>query len=85
MQDDYITCVDDKWYALSEIFTLHIPLADTTRESELFRIRIYSKGWDKLVFGGMILELEQQPLEKNNPDDWDILIWDSCDKVEYCE
>lgn len=84
-QDDYVTCVNDDGYASSELYTLRIPLNETTIESDLFRVRIYSKWWDNLVFGWMVIELEQQPIEQWDPDDRDILINDWCCSVDYCE
>ena len=84
-KDDYLICVDDKAYALSETYTLRIPLHDAIMESDMFRVRLYSKNWDRMVFGWMIMELEQQPIEQWDADWMDVLVNDWCCSIEYCE
>jgi hypothetical protein len=84
-KDDYMICVDDKWYALSETYTVKIPLNDVLLESDMYRVRIFSNQWDRMTFWGMIMELEQQPIDQWDPDGWDILVNDWCCGITYCE
>lgn len=81
--DDYNICLDDKAYALSETYTIMFPLA--LMNSDLFRVRIYSKWGDRMVFGGMLIELEQQPINKWNADSMDVVVNDWCCSIQYCK
>lgn len=68
VHDDYQVCIDDVWYALSEIRSVYVPLEDLV-ESDLIRIRLISWEWDILVFWWMLVEIINNPIGKHDDED----------------
>lgn len=53
--NDYCVCYDSRSYALSPFYNVFLyPLS---KPADLFKITLYSNGWDKLSFMGMVAEI----------------------------
>lgn len=75
--DDYCNCIDDKWYFLSEVYPLYVPLRDI-RESDLYRVELRSGWGDQLSFWGFMLWVEQRDIDMHDPDKQDEWINSDC-------
>jgi len=76
--NDNCVCVDDKAFALSDIYNVFIKL-DHLKSSELFKIRLTSNWWDRMTFWWMMVSMIV-----NDPSvhyqDWEDLLndWTEC-------
>lgn len=76
--NDNCICVDDKWFALSDIYNVVVKL-DHIKKSELFKIRIVSEWWDLMTFWWMIVWLQVNDISVHDVDNEDLLNnGDSC-------
>jgi len=78
IHNDNCVCVDDKAFALSDIYNVFIKL-DHLKSSELFKIRLTSNWWDRMTFWWMMVSMIV-----NDPSvhyqDWEDLLndWTEC-------
>lgn len=78
IHNDNCVCIDDKAFALSDIYNVFIKL-DHLKSSELFKIRLTSNWWDRMTFWWMMVSMIV-----NDPSvhyqDWEDLLndWTEC-------
>lgn len=76
--NDNCVCIDDKAFALSDIYNVFIKL-DHLKSSELFKIRIISSWWDSMIFWWMMVSMISNDISVHDVDSEDVInSWEDC-------
>ena len=85
--NDFCVCYDSRWYALSPFYNAY--LYPSTKPADLHEITIYSNGYDRIMFMGMIAEITVEDL--NWAIEGENVLWWCCNiekktcPVDWCE
>lgn len=69
---DNCICYDDKAYELADIYQVMLNTKHL-KKTDIYRVRIISSGWDEMVFGWVLAQLEIFPFEKHDTDSEDLI------------
>ena len=83
---DYCVCYDSRAYALSPFYNLY--LFPKTKPADLYKITLYSEGYDRINFMWMVAEFMVEEIDQAM--DWVNIIWWDCNTetkkcpVDWC-